>query len=394
MSNPVTDQVGYPLIQELSILSQGRTPVLVPQDWFYPTHSLLRPKIPASSEGVDVSGSIRSLVGVRLNKVPGQFRGWLRINQASAGVPYGVQYFGTGAGSLQITGASAAVIQTIIDNILADFVANFSWGAASQVSGQDVVEWYIDQASNKYMPPYNPPDWFQPGATLIDEIISNGSGMAGTTYQNMVCESTQCTFRVWGIPLGFDEYELIDDRVYTGYSPHVAVPVCSAGFTKLFVEVVGCDGIALPFVGPCDRDDLAEQLLSSAATALDLAESDLVNFPVGETGRLIPQQRFSVWTAPGTKGKPVRSQRMVSVNGLTQLLPWNPARTGFYVHNVGAVNVWTRWHESRSVAGYQPAINAGDRLQPNEIRTGVDCPGEALNAIDDSGPCNVWVEEW
>lgn len=390
----VTEEVGYGLVQEISILSQGRSPILQPQDWFYPTDNLTRPKVPASTEGIDVSGSIRTVVGVRLNKVPGQFRGWLRINAPSAGVPYGVQYFGTGAGSLQITGASAADVQTIIDAILADFVANFTWGAAEQVDGYDVIEWYIDQADNKYMPPYNPPDWFLPGGTLIDEIRSDGSGMAGVSFQNMVCEATECTFRLWGIPLGFDEYELIDDRIYSGFSPHVVLPICSAGFKRMFVEVIGCDGIALPFVGPCERDDLADQLLSSAATELDLAETALMSFPAIELGRLQPSQRPSVWTAPGTPGRPIRSQRMVAVSGLTQLLPWNPARKGYYIHNLGSGNVWTRWHESRAVANYQPAINAGDRLQPNEIRTGVDIPGDALNAIDDGGPHNVWVEEW
>jgi len=397
MANPVSDEVGYQLIQELSILSQGRSPILQPQAWVHNLDRTSRSIIPLSTDGIDVSSAIRAMVGVRLNKVPGEYRGWLKVHAASAGVPYGVNFFGTGVGGLTISGASSSVIQTIIDNILADFVANFTWGSAAQVTDEDIIEWIFDgRAYPEHMPPYDPPDLFIGAGTLIDEIVSNASGLAGTGFASMVAEATSCTWRLWGIPLGREEYELISNSWTTSASPFGVKDVCCSGYTRLFVEVVSADGSVLPFVGPCERDDLSEQLISTAATSWDLAETELYTFDNANFGRLRPNPYYGA-TLQGAKAPPIRNDDNITVSSsfATMLLPANPDRTGFMVQNQGSNDMWCRWRPSRSTNNWQPTVGTrGWKLKPDEVRIGDSVPGDNLYAIADTSSVQAYIEEW
>jgi hypothetical protein len=391
--------ISWELIKDIAVRKAGRTPVPLPQSWVHFPIDLVRPIIPnKDTDGIEVTDAIVAKVGVRLNKVAGEFRGWLKVHTASAGVPYGVQYFGTGAGSQQITGASAADVQTIIDNVLADFVASFTWGSASQVDGEDLIEWLIDEASNKYRPPYDPPDWFKgPAVTLIDEIRSDGAGMATTANQSMVCEATECTWRVWGIPLGMDEFELIDGNVYTSFSPYGVVDIPCAGYTKLFVEVINADGSVLPFVGPGQRDDLADQLLASALTSWGQAENALYTFDNANFGRIVPTAR-PAFTVPGCRGAQIKNNgnHTVPTSGTGyRLLPPNPNRRGFFVQVLGGNDIWCNWNEGRRSTINTPVVGShGFRIETSLVRTGDDVPGDALYALADTTATLVYAEDW
>lgn len=259
----MTSAIGIDLLKQLSVLQQGRTPILASQGWHYGGAASPPTLITA---GVDVDGAIWAVVGVRQRASGAAWRSFYRVDVADAGEDYGV-IFATGpttTTTVTITGEAtkAGIIAALKTALEASSPFTSAGGSCALVDGQEDLL-----------------------AISFEEPVA--VARAGSVNANESCcqEADRTLWRVWGLPLGLDSWCLLRDvepRLST-QAAELATVLC-AGYRRLFVEVVESDGLVQLLVGPCRRDDQAAALLEDAATQLTTAAAGLYAFPTTAGG--------------------------------------------------------------------------------------------------------------
>lgn len=254
--------IGIDLLKQLSILAQGRTPILAPQGWHYGGAGSLPT---ALTDGVDVSDAIWAEVGVILRASTAAWRSWYRVDINDALETYGVIYGNGTQTTTTVSGNAGGAADTIADLKTAlEAEGNFT-GAGGTC---ELVNGHTDMLAISF-----------PSATPV--------GRAGSVNANESCaqEADRCAWRLWGLPLGLDRWTLLRDeeaRLST-QAGELATVLC-AGYRRLYVEVLDSDGIVQLLVGPCRLDSEAASLLEDSATLLSAAADGLYSFPTTASG--------------------------------------------------------------------------------------------------------------
>lgn len=364
-----TTEIGYELIKELSVLAQGRTPILAPQGWAYGGAG----SPPSSTgDGVDVEDAIVALVGVRLRQSVDRWRSYFRVDVATVGQSYGIAF---GAALTTVTFVAAtAVAADIIAGLKAALEADGTFtGAGGQcalVAGQ---------------------------ASLLEVSFPAATSVAkaGTGTGSLVQEADQVAWRLWELPLGHDQWAVAGEfRSRVTRDAYELVPVRAAGRRRLYIEVLDADGAVLQLVAPGRRDDRADTLLEDSATQLATALGNLYQFPLTIDGGLAFAENLDGQVEVEGLAVPLIRQELVAVGlgGTDELLPFRPHRNGYLIRNLGAGAIYRRWVKG----GVAAATDADLELASKEVDTrSGKVPREAMVAIADAGgPYNVWVEEW
>lgn len=260
-------EIGYDLVKLLAVLAQGRSPILVPQSWVYGVAN--GPPV-GLNDGVDVDGALLAKVGVRLRRSADKWRSYYRVDTATEAGEYGFLML---VNNVRVTAGVGETPATIIAALKAaadaDLAFGPTWGGeATIVDGHtDVLEiaWPVE------------------GYLVGQKYDDSGDGEAGAS---IISEATSAVWRLWGLPLGIDQWVLMRDfggRRATQAFELEDIPV--AGWRRLYVEILGADGICLPLVGPARSDVIKASLLEDAAVQIAAAESGLyVGIPVGNDG--------------------------------------------------------------------------------------------------------------
>lgn len=255
--------IGIDLLKQLSILAQGRTPILAPQGWHYGGAGSLPT---ALTDGVDVSDAIWAEVGVILRASTAAWRSFYRVDINDSGGPtYGVSFGNGTPTTTTVAGNAGGAADTVADLKTAlEAEGNFT-GAGGTCA---LVDGHTDTLAISF-----------PAVTMVVR--------AGSVNANESCvqEADRCAWRLWGLPLGLDRWTLLRDvpaRLST-QAGELATVLC-AGYRRLFAEVLDSDGIVQLLVGPCRLDSEAASLLEDSATLLTNAADGLYSFPTTASG--------------------------------------------------------------------------------------------------------------
>lgn len=362
------DVIGYELIKDLAVLAQGRTPILKPAGWTFSGGS---GKPSSLAAGIDCEGKLMALVGVRLRTTEGKRKAWLRVDTGDAGETYGFESDGWDVTVAGVAGDPDATI-TALKGALeaeADFATAKNGTATISAFKSNILELEADEP-------------------VTYEI---GSGVSGSPYQSGIAEATGVLWRVWGLPLGVDQWALLQDQgPWFTTDAFALVPIRCAGHRRLFVEILTSDGAVLAFVGAAVRDDLSDTPLEDAAALLTTADDTTrYSFAADEAGQV-------THSFTGERDGGIKTQGVVSVaTSSTLILPARPGRKSYRVRNLeasGGGEVYLAWlTASKTAAAITDLRLAGAEV---DYRGGEGVPPNGLLAIaDGSGPYNVWVEE-
>lgn len=229
-----TTDTAFILIKTLSVLMHGRQAPLQEQTVI---EAGAEPGPPSSStDGIALAGAIVALVGCRLRKNAATQETRVVVESADDGATYtiklGAKTFAYAAAGGDDAAAILAGLQAVVDAD-ADFTA--------VVDGTDLV--ITRDASERY----------------DVEVSATATGELSETH-----EGSEAVLRFWGLPadpVAGDGawYRLpVEGRGSTqgaiAVSGNWLERVGVAGFERLFVEVVSCDGPCTPLVGPGEME--------------------------------------------------------------------------------------------------------------------------------------------
>lgn len=365
-------EIGYDLVKLLAVLAQGRSPILVPQAWVYGVAN--GPPV-GLNDGVDVDGALLAKVGVRLRRSADKWRSYYRVDTATEAGEYGFLML---VNNVRVTAGAGETPATIIAALKAaadaDLAFGPTWGGeATIVDGHtDVLEiaWPVE------------------GYLVGQKYDDSGDGEAGAS---IISEATSAVWRLWGLPLGVDQWAVIREEPCRHATDAFELEDALArGWRRFYLEVLGADGLCLPFIGPARADTFAASLLEDAAVQVAEAEGQLLaGIPVGNDG--VETIGVAALGQTGLAGG-IKTQSLVSVNGDTELLPLDPSRKGYFIRNLGSAEVWL----VNVTSAISAATNGHLELGADEAKAvSGSAAGNAVRATDNgAGPHNVWVESW
>lgn len=376
-----TGDVGYAELKEKTMRELGRTPRFTAQDWVWDDRYASAPS--SSDDGVDTEGAARARVGVVLRKTPGRQRAVVRVDTAQGADTLGIKIGSTTPDTVTGQTSSTAAVTALKAAIDAD--ADFNAGSLNGTS--EVPDTQTD-------------------ALLIEvdglQAITVGTGVQGQPRVACVAEAQWCLWRPWGrvrgtsfwMPIGEARYTTDDVGVYE-------LGEAAAGYDRLAVEIISCDGACYGWVAAGDRDDDAAAVLEAVTKALAAHELKLYQFPLASASNPVQGTREAAIPlaaatakklASDRAGKTVVYQGMIAVDdGGTTLRPANPRRAGFACYNTSSADPYYRAWQTASKAA---ATTSDLPVDPGNLDAGGDIINGILAIADTGKTVNVWVEEY
>lgn len=212
--------IGFELIKELAVLTQGRAPVLSEQAQ---VNAGALPRPPSAVDaGVALNGAIVALVLARLRSDASTQLTTVEVATVDDTATYSVTI-----GGVEFTYAAQAgdLAADIIAGLQALIDASPNYTAV--IAGSELLIRGV--AATKY--------------TVA--VAATGTGALSATH-----DASSIKVRFWGLPTGsttWHAFPLDPGALTNNWVERLQV----AGFERLFVEVTATDGTVTPLVGPC-----------------------------------------------------------------------------------------------------------------------------------------------
>jgi len=246
-------EIGYALLKELAVLGAGRQPVIQPQgSWAYQSGN---GKPTTSNQGIATEGARVAWVGCRAALSSGRASHYFRIDGYDVATTYDAR---VGAGSVYANETSVAAGSAAL--ALAELKTDFE--GAAELAGLNPVGAVVSSPYDILTLTLDVP--------LLQQAVDTG----GTGKLYCVGDARAFAYRVWGLPLWRSDpddepvWQPIDEGlVRIGTWPAYRSLVCAAGYSRIYVETLGADGLYVPFVGPCASEASATDLSGPLASA-------------------------------------------------------------------------------------------------------------------------------
>lgn len=273
--NPFPLPLGWDGLKSAAILRQGRSPIVKPQSVAAPLAFEPNGAPSSSGDGQDTKDLMVAWCGVRLRRTAGKRTAWYKV-LALGGGNYGVAFGSLGSFAGNWAGAGASTVATAA----AVAVALEAWAPLIAVEGSANV--HEDDTSVVVI---EVPD-LSLGPMSLNTLVGP-IALAQPPNASLIEEASTVVWRVWGRPLGQDWWTLLPGATFVACNEDQLVPIDCAGYDQLYVEVLSTDGVCVPVVGQCVRDDQRDVLLQDAqARNSTLYRSDLVaGLPSDHVGR-------------------------------------------------------------------------------------------------------------